>query len=122
MDEYQGVKIERLPTIGEPYTLKTRKQGRVGSIYDNIKDDLTRYTKDHVNESKQGKTRGVRIDKSVWLNNAKRIIAYPNASKSQKAAAQRLLNLMDKEGVELRAAITLVQGITRTLSRRYRDF
>lgn len=122
MEEYQGVKIERLPTVGEAYILKTMKQGRVGSIYDNVKVDLTRYTKDQANQSKLAKTRSLRADKGSWLNNAKRIIAYPSASKSQKAAAQSLLNLIAKEDTELQAAITLVQRITRTLSRTYRDF
>ena len=31
-DEIDGVKIQRLPTYGSPYSIKTRKQGRRGSI------------------------------------------------------------------------------------------
>lgn len=35
-----GVKITRLPTIGEPISIKTCKQGRMGTIKDQMIDPL----------------------------------------------------------------------------------
>lgn len=36
-DEINGVKIQRLPTVGSPYSIKTIKQGRRLSISDTLK-------------------------------------------------------------------------------------
>jgi hypothetical protein len=118
----QGVVIEKLPTVGSAYSLKTIKQGRRVSIKEtvNFQGDIAtvKETGSHRNVGR----RNLRKDNlSVLLYNAKRIVNFKHSTEKQKAAAQYMLEQHEK-GIIHFGTINTVKGIIRTLSKQYREF
>ena len=103
--------IIKLPTMGSSESIKTQKQGRVSN--------LSGYRTEAVDYSR-GKPRRLRRDGvKVYLNNAKRIIHFKNSTTKQKEVA--IAALKQLENGETRS-IQIINAITRTLSKMYRDF
>jgi hypothetical protein len=119
-DTYEGVVIERLPTIGEAYSMKTISQGRVGNIYENCMSEplLVRKGRGRVAIGH----RSLRADNTATLVfNANRIIKFKHATPRQVALAVKLLGLIESKAIFANEAKT-VFGITRSLSKKHKDF
>lgn len=63
------IKIIKLPTIGQPYSIKTRKQGRTRSISSILDNDLQKQiNKKKRKEVHDSVTEGYREDLAIMLN------------------------------------------------------
>jgi hypothetical protein len=117
----QGVVIEKLPTVGEAYSIKTVKQGRRASLSETV-----RFQGDLVTAKIAGKTKRVagrralrRDGKDTAAANAKRIINFQFATEGQKTAARLFLQDIEEDRW---TRLNLIVGITRTLSIKYKEF
>lgn len=106
---------------GAPLSIKTAKQGRRESLRSILRDDPFNMTKD----SRNGrlKKRCYRRDGAgVVLSNCRRIIRFPRSTEKERAAAQLYIETFE-QGKSIHFKFTaLIQGITRKLSRMYKDF
>jgi len=118
-----GVEVQKLPTIGEAYSMKTAKQGRVGTVKQNSGYDATDIARTIVSNKTKYKARSFRKNTLVEVKfNCKRIINYKLATTAMKKAATDCLHNIETAERVNNYLITTVNGITRTLSKKYKDF
>lgn len=124
MNDTQGVVIEKLPTIGEAYTLKTIKQGRQVSVSDvlHCRTDALVIKTNGMSSNVVGYRNHRKVDTTVLVHNAKRILKFDKATPSQKMTAERLLKIIEAGGKDFFNYPKTIQGIVRTLGKKYREF
>ena len=90
--EENGVKIQRLPTIGEAESIKTQRQGRQGTLSDNMKGDCVKHgflTKK--NSLKCSVPKGKDLVLTCWS-----ILKHPRSSSGERRAAKAQLEHLTK--------------------------
>lgn len=105
------IKIERLEIQSEPLSIKTRKQGRRVPIC----NATLRQSAGTPGEFYKRVTLEKK-DKAIVKNNCKRILNHPRSSKKQKEIANNWLRTGGDHYSKL------VNQITRSMARAYKDF
>jgi len=130
------VKIEKLPVMGSPLSIKTAKQGRKKTLNETVKAhevsingvtvEVDRYmvgvandavAKSSISEKAKLKIRG--YDSQINEANCRRILRHPKSSEKQRATAS--LFLISDTYMRYTLAKT-IKGIVRSMSLRFKDF
>jgi len=129
MDEDKDVDVERLPKIGQPFSIKTRKQGRRSSIGEIVHEmyDATGLTRDGKSGTslRRRDLRRNSIDMTIVLIN--RIKKFSESTKNMVALCDAYLDWLKSNSEEKDSIIAAkrtaktIAGINRTLARRYGD-
>lgn len=114
--------VEYLPCIGEPESIKTRKQGRFinESLYKKdtplVIRKLTKLQNGSLSSS-LGLRKRAKVPESIIVNNCNRIINFKYSSPKQKELAKKFLETRQM------SLANWIKKITRTLSLQYnKDF
>lgn len=117
------VEIEKLPLMGKPESIKTARQGRIGTLKQATQDQ----TKSEATKSSDGQKRfrGYRnptIDMTRILCN--RILKFPKTREYQKEICQKWLDMINNEefGAQSLSLAKKIAGINRTLFKMFKEY